>query len=123
MKKITRRSFIKKSTAAGIAAANVTVLSGLINAAEGGGSGSYPSGYNCTTKRNPQTFRIKVYKANGGPNDWSWHSVDKVECLGPSGSYILPPDGGLKWWTNLQECTGNECNNLPETNTAYPYCA
>jgi len=33
----TRRSFIKKSTAAALAAVNVTVFSGLINAAEGGG--------------------------------------------------------------------------------------
>lgn len=63
MKKITRRSFIKKSTAAGIAAANVTVFSGLINASAGSGSYSSVTISNCAsrTKVSGNPKRQKLY--------------------------------------------------------------
>jgi len=143
----TRRSFIKKSTAAALAAVNVTVFSGLINAAEGGGGtgtgaggttgwfttgssgttgwfttgggGSTTAPQQCTTKRNKQTFRHKVVTGQ----TWAWHCIDKVECLNAQGSYVVTPGGGLKWWTNSRPCSGSQCSSYPETSTITPYCA
>lgn len=136
MKNPSRRSFIKKSTAAAIAATNVSVFSGLINASEGGGgtgsgtggttgwfgttgSGTTAAVQVCHSKLNPQTYRNKVTDENGVE---SWWCADKVECRDASGSAILSNASDTKWFTDVRRCVGSACDSLPIVESFNPYC-
>lgn len=136
MKNPTRRSFIKKSTAAALVAANVTVFSGLINASEGGGgtgtgtggtTGWFTtgSGTGGTTGSVACATQTVIGKQKYWGDDGDLWCADVVKCYTSSGAL----QGTYRWDISAEKCIasdlgqGGSCSGSVSTgNSLHPFC-
>ncbi len=111
----TRRSFMKKSVVAAVAASNVTIFSGLVDAAEEEASG----GKKCTLSYvNVRTESILVFDDGEGTKTWqsmSVHDCVAGSCVGTigcsvyyrtdeNGKIIRLQDGRIIWYPVTAKC-------------------
>ena len=120
----TRRSFLKKSTVAAVAASSVTIFSGLVNAAEAEGSGcklvkvAGPQGvckgwddrdwYSSSTRDGQSIFGciVSCSPANNNPNAHG-EGTFLVVCT-PNG---VPVNNG--WYSGTKGCKGPTDHTKP----------
>jgi anaerobic selenocysteine-containing dehydrogenase len=79
---ITRRSFIKRSVVAAVAASSMTIFSGLVNAQTstfGSSTTTTPNGYHCSKRTG-----VACIKPEGGPVDENGNAYWVCDCSGDS---------------------------------------